>query len=283
MESDSRAQKHRKDHLCFKHWLLLLRVSWREVRDLEMGFYPSLLPRQDALEEARSCPRCFSSSDLQPPVTAAGPALAGRASNPGAVGGGERTSFEDIMPSAGYRVGDRRTRRRPRTDLGTVIAGVAIFMIASAVIANLFHPWVGVSKAGADESFTRTAGWVDVDALVVGDCVRRMSDGSGAALDTVEVVPCSKRHAEEVDGKFSLRGVKYPGNRRVERLASRGCDKRFPGYVGLPVETSRVDEYITYPSSQNWTHGDRLVICTVAAKRVPSRGSLKNVGHVSPQ
>ena len=277
METDSGAQKYRKDHLCLKHWLLLLRVSWREMRDLEMGIQPSLLPRQNALEDARSCPRCISSSDPQVSGTAAEPAVA---SNPGVISGGERTSFDGIIPSAGYRVGDRPTRRGPRTDIGSVIAGVAILMITSAVVVNLFHPWVGGSKAGVAESSVHTAGLVDVDALVVGDCVRRMSDGSGAALDAVEVLPCSKLHAEEVDGKFSLQGVKYPGERRMERLAWQGCDKRFPGYVGLPAQTKMVDEYITYPSSENWTGGDRLVICTVAATSAPSRGSLKNVGHV---
>lgn len=32
MESDSRTDKRRKDHLCLKHWLVLARVTWGEMR-----------------------------------------------------------------------------------------------------------------------------------------------------------------------------------------------------------------------------------------------------------
>ncbi len=120
---------------------------------------------------------------------------------------------------------------------------------------------------------------VDISALAAGDCVRDMTpESEELAPDAVEVVGCSKPHAEEVYATFSLpKSKRYPGDERVDALAQSGCDQRYEAYVGLPVDTD-FDTYITYPPSDDWPD-DRVVVCTVAGAEGLTTGSLRNYGH----
>ena len=85
-------------------------------------------------------------------------------------------------------------------------------------------------------------------------------------------------HTDEVVGTFTLARQQWPGQKRVDQLAERGCRPRFEKYVGVPVDDSSLEWFSDSPVKIGWPE-DRSVVCTAAGGFGASTGSVR--GHRS--
>lgn len=157
--------------------------------------------------------------------------------------------------------------KHPRSLLvryGRVVAVSITLALVAAALGTWATSGLSASEGAGNHSITEDP----VSKLSVGDCVRDMSS------ELLEVVHCSKPHTDEVYGKFTLPVEDYPGEKRAEFLAWTGCDSLFEEYTGLTPGRYKFEEYINYPTAGTWGD-DRSVVCTVAASRIPSTGSLR--------
>lgn len=120
---------------------------------------------------------------------------------------------------------------------------------------------------------------VGVGALEVGECVQDNTLRDKGQVETVDVVPCSQPHDEEVFAIVPLGGQSLPASAEVERLADQGCGARFRAYVGVALRGSRLDFGWWLPTKDAWASGDRTVVCTLESPD-GSRlvGSMRNTG-----
>ena len=117
---------------------------------------------------------------------------------------------------------------------------------------------------------------MDYPDLRVGDCVRDMDSEENLDL---EVVSCETPHTDEVVGTFTLPRQQWPGQKRVDQLAERGCRPRFEKYVGVPVDDSSLEWLSDSPVKIGWPE-DRSVVCTAAhGFGATSTGSVRDTGR----
>lgn len=108
---------------------------------------------------------------------------------------------------------------------------------------------------------------VSVFDLDVGDC---FDTSETAEVETVEVVPCTRPHGNEVFALFDLEGDEFPGDQVAAELAEEGCIERFEDYVGVEYSASELEVSYLYPLEEGWEQiGDREVVCI--ASRVDGR------------
>jgi hypothetical protein len=117
---------------------------------------------------------------------------------------------------------------------------------------------------------------VDVFDLEVGDCFAEIED-TEEMLSTIETVPCSLPHSEEVFAAETLPDEDFPGEDAVNAQADELCFTGFEEFVGLPFEESVLSLAIFVPSEESWRMGDRLVLCTIYDPRGDVSGSLRGV------
>lgn len=128
------------------------------------------------------------------------------------------------------------------------------------------------SEATADDS-TRDddgaiveGGDVGVLRLEIGDC---FDDPSASITEepievaSVEAIPCSAPHDNQVAAKFDLLGGDWPGLETVQFDSYSGCVDRFEALTGEAYETSPIDIFPLYPTEPGWDAGDREVICSL--------------------
>jgi hypothetical protein len=262
MKTDSDQQVRDLERLCFKHWLLLMLASLLDAPSPESAVEAAGSTRTDVLGSALSCPRCRARNGLHPPLVTLGAGQRDGSGRPGVSGW--------PLPVSSYELyAERPSRGRFRLSRW-VIAGVVGVAIGVPAVGTL-----APHGAGA----TATTG-VDITSLAVGDCVRDMAGSGGFAPDFVDVVDCSQPHTDEVYATFQLRDGSYPGDRRVELLAGRGCDKRFAAYVGISVNRTTLDQFTVTPSKETWSFDDdRGVLCTVGSPGHPTKGSVRHSGR----
>lgn len=147
-----------------------------------------------------------------------------------------------------------------RLPIGWLIFGL---IFASGSIVSFF------TSADRDESGTVVgAGDVSSADLQVGDCLlfpdEMAADGS-FEFESLKAVPCSEPHDLEIFANIEYRDPTdffYPGEDRLLEYADENCDALFTNYVGLPVEAeARLVYTATYPTSQSWDAGDRVLNC----------------------
>jgi hypothetical protein len=99
--------------------------------------------------------------------------------------------------------------------------------------------------------------------LQVGDCFHVPA---GESISDVQHAPCTEGHDGEV---FAIQdyasNTAYPTVSEFDLWVKSECvDKAFPAYIGASFE-SRTDLDIGYfyPLEENWTSGDRQMICYV--------------------
>lgn len=131
----------------------------------------------------------------------------------------------------------------------------------------------GAPSTADPEPSTTTAGdggtgdEVSVFDLDVGDC---FDTSETAEVETVEVVPCTSPHGNEVFALFDLEGDEFPGDQVAAELAEEGCIERFEDYVGVEYSASELEVSYLYPLEEGWEQiGDREVVCI--ASRVDGR------------
>ncbi len=105
------------------------------------------------------------------------------------------------------------------------------------------------------------AGSIDVFDLKVGDC---FDDANADEISTLPAVPCAEPHDNEAYAAFNVSLASYPGEEQMWEMATEECLARFEGFVGREYETSKLDIFTLYPTSESWAqNGDREVVCAV--------------------
>jgi len=105
-------------------------------------------------------------------------------------------------------------------------------------------------------------GNVNAFQVMVGDC---FDDSStyGDEISSVPGVPCSKPHDNEAYAVFDLAIESYPDGDSMGELAQESCMQRFDAFVGRDYESSALDIFAIYPTTESWAQNDREVICAI--------------------
>jgi hypothetical protein len=117
-------------------------------------------------------------------------------------------------------------------------------------------------------------GDVSGDELTVGHCLAEFPDA--AVLASIEPLPCSERHSDEIYASGSLADGAYPGTSAVEVAARDLCLAEFEAFVGIPYDDSVLDIGYLTPTESAWTDGDRKVLCTIFDPAEEVTGSLRS-------
>lgn len=105
-------------------------------------------------------------------------------------------------------------------------------------------------------------GSVDAFSVKVGDCFN--DSGSMEEISSLPGVPCAEPHDNEAFAAFDVTLSSYPENEdAMWDLAYQSCMDRFEGFVGKDYESSSLDVFTMYPSTESWQQNDREVICAV--------------------
>jgi uncharacterized RDD family membrane protein YckC len=118
---------------------------------------------------------------------------------------------------------------------------------------------------------------VDVFDLKVRDCLADSTPTLGEFF-TVETVPCSEPHSEEIYAVVPLPEGDFPGDEAVAVQADKVCNAEFESFVGLPYQESVLYYNSLYPSDeQTWNGVFREVVCSVYDPDGEVSGSLRGV------
>ena len=156
------------------------------------------------------------------------------------------------------------------------LVGVVNFMIGSADQSD--EPSVEAEGTGSPAAETSApapapaeSAEVNVYDLEVGDCVAE------AGGFTVQTVPCSEPHGEEVFAAADLPDGSgdFPGHEAIDVQAEELCTAEFEGFVGLPYEDSMLRMNFVIPSEERWDAGDRVVLARSTTRPARSAGSLR--------
>jgi hypothetical protein len=95
---------------------------------------------------------------------------------------------------------------------------------------------------------------------------------------TVETVPCSEPHSEEIYAVVPLPEGDFPGDEAVAAQADESCTAEFESFVGLPYEESVLYYNYLYPTDEpTWNGVFREVVCSVYDPAGEVSGSLRGV------
>jgi uncharacterized RDD family membrane protein YckC len=103
----------------------------------------------------------------------------------------------------------------------------------------------------AEETASPGAGEVDVFDLKVGDCLADSPTGGEEVIFTVETVPCSEPHSEEIYAVVTLPEGDYPGDEAMDAQADELCTAEFESFVGCPMRNRCcISTFCTRPTSR---------------------------------
>jgi len=155
--------------------------------------------------------------------------------------------------------GGRRVPGGPRT-LASFVLALSLGVLAA-----------GCSLIGGSSGIAQ----VSVFHLTVGQCLVPPKKVQ-ASLSTVEVVPCSSPHPQQVYALVQDHGgTAYPASSKLDNFANAACLDRFSAFVGIPYRESSL--YFTYllPSVGSWAEGDRTIVCVAETVGRPLTKSLE--------
>jgi hypothetical protein len=149
---------------------------------------------------------------------------------------------------------------------------------ASPAAENTGSPEETSAPTQGQETAAPGAGAVNVIDLEVGDCLAD-SVPTGGEVVSVETVPCSEPHSEEVYAVVTLPEGDFPGDEAVAVQGDEGCTAEFESFVGLPYEESAL--YFSYltPSEESWSEGHREVVCSVYDLAGDTTGTLADANR----
>ena len=120
---------------------------------------------------------------------------------------------------------------------------------------------------------------VDIVDLKVGDCLAEFPPEEGEVIFSIQTMPCSEPHSEEIFAAVALPDGDgdFPGMEAIDAQAERLCVAEFEGFVGLSYEESVLYVGLVTPSEESWTQGDRSILCTIYDPAGEVSGSLRGV------
>lgn len=152
---------------------------------------------------------------------------------------------------------------------------VAMAALAALVIAGCSS--FGGPERDADTGELTEAGTIGVFELRVGDCLAELPDGNGIA--TINAVPCSQPHTDEIFASVPMPAAEFPGRAEVETFAGEACEREFAGFVGLGSQASTLEYGFLSPTESSWADGDREVLCVVLDPAGDVTGSLEGAAR----
>lgn len=147
---------------------------------------------------------------------------------------------------------------------------------ASAVLLLLLV--AGCASGPRDSAGQVTAAaTTDSFSVRVGDCLDRLPTDAAAELP---LLPCDQPHYWEAFATSTLVGDDYPGNAAVRDQADKACSAEFADFVGVKVDTSKLDLTMLTPTKETWTQaGDREVVCLVGRPGGGVTGTLRGAAR----
>lgn len=97
--------------------------------------------------------------------------------------------------------------------------------------------------------------------LKAGDC---FDTKTATEVKDVQHHPCTEAHTAEVvlvANHPAAKGAPYPADSEVDAWADGTCVPAILGYVGPTADLSALNYGIFYPKDDDWTDGDRQMIC----------------------
>lgn len=131
-----------------------------------------------------------------------------------------------------------------------------------AVVALGFVTYNAFTSADRDNAgMIVDGGSVDAFQIRVGDCF----DDSSSLEDITSLpgVPCAEPHDNEAYAVFDVTVDSYPEGDEMGILAHEACLDRFDAFVGKDYESSSLDIFTMYPSTDSWKQNDREVVCAI--------------------
>ncbi|MDH3300793.1 MAG: septum formation family protein [Acidimicrobiia bacterium] len=151
------------------------------------------------------------------------------------------------------------------TLLGAFLAFLTVFALTGCGVLGGGDPQADDTTRD-DTGQIIEAGEVGVNVLKLGDCFNDNpveSEAEVVDVLTVQAVPCSEAHDNEVYYLGALPETPYPGEDLVDELVLDQCLTVFEAFAGVPYEESRLDIGRIFPSEANWADEDRGYICLV--------------------
>ena len=183
-----------------------------------------------------------------------------------------------------------QTKRTGQSGRGMAIAGIVlsalwtigivlliVLAIASSTPAGdtatlpTTAPTLATTTAAPSTSTPSTA--ISATDLEVGECLNGLQESTD--VSSVPSVPCAQPHQGEVFAVFDLPPGDYPGKTAVEDQVEKGCDDRLAAYSPSTPGDQSIDQFFIYPQEQNWTNGDREVVCIAKAVSGTTSGTIR--------
>lgn len=137
---------------------------------------------------------------------------------------------------------------------GVAGVGIAAFAGTSAIDDNTTRNEAGeIIESGGLGAFQ----------MRIGDCFNDPTDLEAELVASVEGVPCTGPHDNEVFTEFDVSYPSFPGDQALYDDAWVDCVNDFEAYVGVPYSDSVLDVAAFTPSSESWAQDDREVTCFV--------------------
>jgi hypothetical protein len=139
------------------------------------------------------------------------------------------------------------------------------------------------APAQAEETGPTGAEEVDIADLKVGDCLADSLPGEGEEIFSVQTLPCSEPHSEEIFATVTVPDGDgdFPGMEAIGAQAEGLCVADFEDFVGLPYEESAFYVGLITPSKESWSQGDRSILCTIYDPAGKVSGSLRGVERLA--
>ena len=104
-----------------------------------------------------------------------------------------------------------------------------------------------------------------VFSLHPGDCFDDViEDGEFVQeSETLPMVDCEDPHDNEAYALYDMADGPFPGQAVIDDEAIAKCVPLFEGYAGSDYETSRLDVWWIFPTTEGWSDGDREVACVL--------------------
>ena len=131
----------------------------------------------------------------------------------------------------------------------------------------------------AEETAEPGSGEVAFFDLEVGDCLADLMATLGEFF-TVETVPCSQPHSEEIYAVVPFPEGDFPGDEAVDAQADKACNAEFESFVGLPYQESVLYYNYLWPNDEEtWNGVFREVVCSVYDPAGDTTGTLADANR----
>ncbi|MBM6403176.1 DUF4190 domain-containing protein [Phycicoccus sp. CSK15P-2] len=165
-----------------------------------------------------------------------------------------------VLFSVGFGIAAlSQVRRTGQAGRGMAVAGLCLSGAWVLALVGAVAFAVLSSATRGDDGAVVSSGQVSARDLHVGDCFEEITERS--TIYSLPAVPCSEPHQAEVFATFDLEPGPFPGDDRLDTLATRGCTERFETSALGSTTSDEFDLYYLYPLRQNWREGDREIVC----------------------